>query len=115
MGSWFCRRGTCSELKVLAEFCILSRPFDRFAFHSPILSLVFHAPAPGPCPFVIVCKGCHENIPAPVETMPGSWIIAACPLCGEQRRYLPIDIFLGRLSHDLLARSRRRGGEKWAK
>jgi hypothetical protein len=64
---------------------------------------------------VIVCKGCHQNIPAPVETMPDSWIIAACPLCGEQRRYLPLDIFQGRLSHDFLAKSRRMGGEGWAR
>jgi hypothetical protein len=78
---------------------------------------MFHAPtsAAGLYPFVIVCKGCHQNIPAPVETVPDSWIIAACPLCGEQRRYLPIDIFQGRLSHDFLAKARRTGGEKWAR
>jgi hypothetical protein len=77
---------------------------------------VFHAPTSGLLyPFVILCKECHQNIPAPVETMPDSWIIAACPLCGEQRRYLPVDIFQGRLSHDFLAMSRRMGGEKWAR
>jgi hypothetical protein len=75
-----------------------------FALYSPILCRVFQAPTSGLYPFVIVCKGCHQNIPAPVETMPDSWIIANCPLCGQKRRYLPTDIFRGRLSHDLLAK-----------
>ena len=42
-------------------------------------------------------QGVHENIPAPVETLPDDWIIAACPLCGQKRRYLPAEIFQGRL------------------
>jgi hypothetical protein len=42
-----------------------------------------------------------ENIAAPVQTMPSSWIIASCPLCEEKRRYLPTEIFLGRLSQKL--------------
>lgn len=62
---------------------------------------MFHAPTPGLYPFVIVCKGCHENIPAPVETVPDDWIIATCPLCGQKRRYLPAEIFQGRLSHEI--------------
>jgi hypothetical protein len=65
---------------------------------------MFDGPTPGVHPFVIVCKGCQQNIPAPVQTMPDSWIIADCPLCGAKRRYLPADIFQGRLSHDLLAK-----------
>lgn len=68
---------------------------------------MFHGPTTGVHPFVVVCKGCQENIPAPVETMPDSWIITACPLCGAKRRYVPADIFMGRLSHDLLARASR--------
>jgi hypothetical protein len=60
-----------------------------FAYTSP----VFHAPTSGPYPLVIVCKECRQNIPAPVETMPDSWIIADCPLCGQKRRYLPTNIF----------------------
>ena len=68
---------------------------------------MFHGPTTGVHPFVIVCKGCQQNIPAPVETMPDSWIIADCPLCGARRRYLPADIFQGRLSHDLLAKPSR--------
>jgi hypothetical protein len=47
---------------------------------------------------VVQCKGCGENIPAPVETMPSQPVAARCPLCHEHRRYLPSEVFLGRLS-----------------
>jgi hypothetical protein len=30
--------------------------------------------------------------------MPDSWIVAACPLYGSKRRYLPTEIFRGTLS-----------------
>lgn len=43
----------------------------------------------------------RENIPAPVETMPDTWIVADYALCGGRRRYLPPDIFRGRLSYRL--------------
>lgn len=70
-----------------------------FAIYSPILSLMFGGPTIGGVhPFVLVCKECLRNIPAPVETLPDSWIITDCPLCGAKRRYLPSDIFQGRLS-----------------
>ena len=48
---------------------------------------------------VLQCKGCGENIPAPVETMPSQPVAARCPLCHEHRRYLPSEVFLGRPSH----------------
>ncbi len=60
--------------------------------------LVFLLPPPRVRDFTIFCKGCGANIPAPVETMPASWIVAQCPLRGDKRRYLPGDIFRGRLS-----------------
>jgi hypothetical protein len=63
---------------------------------------MFHRATSVSHPFLIVCKGCQQNIPAPVQTLPGSWIVAECPLCGEKRRYLPADIFQGQLSRDLL-------------
>ena len=56
------------------------------------------------CDYAVRCKGCGENIPAPVRTMPDSWIITDCPLCGQRRAYLPPEIFRGRLSHLLLIR-----------
>jgi hypothetical protein len=69
-----------------------------FAFSSPILELMFSGP--GSSKRVVVhCKGCGENIPAPVETMPSQPVAARCPLCHEHRRYLPSEVFLGRLSH----------------
>jgi hypothetical protein len=69
-----------------------------FAFSSPILVLMF--PGPESSKRVVVqCKGCCENIPAPVETMPSQPIAARCPLCHDHRRYLPSEVFLGRLSH----------------
>ncbi len=51
--------------------------------------------------FTIRCKKCGENIPAPVGTMPDTWIAAQCPLCGEKRNYLPSEIFRGKLSYRL--------------
>jgi hypothetical protein len=70
-----------------------------FAYTEPM----FQGP-PNQASFVIRCKGCGENVPAPVETLAASWIAAKCPLCGEHRRYLPTEIFRGRLSYALLRR-----------
>ena len=71
---------------------------------------MFNLPDSGTHPFVIACKDCHRNIPAPVGTMPDTWIVAVCPLCGVRRRYLPIDIFEGQLCAELLMKPRRTGG-----
>jgi len=67
---------------------------------------MFHGPTPEIHSFVVQCKGCGQNIPAPVETLPDSWIVAECPLCGGKRRYVPAEIFCGRLSPKLLAKPR---------
>ena len=40
--------------------------------------------------------------------MPDRWIVAVCPLCGENRRYLPTEIFRGRISWELFLMLRRR-------
>jgi hypothetical protein len=61
--------------------------------------------------YVIACKGCRENIPAPVETMPDQYFVAVCPLCGERRHYLPAELFRGRLSHLVGKTRQRRSGE----
>ena len=50
---------------------------------------------------VIRCKGCGENVPAGIETLPASWIAVKCPLCSEHRRYLPTGVFQGRVSYAL--------------
>jgi hypothetical protein len=69
-----------------------------FVFYSPMLFCMF--PGPESSKRVVVqCKGCRENIPAPVESMPAQPIAAKCPLCGAHRRYLPSEVFVGRLSH----------------
>ena len=52
-----------------------------FALYSPILISVWNLPETRLCDYTIRCKGCGENIPAPVQTMPDTWIIAECPLC----------------------------------
>jgi hypothetical protein len=71
---------------------------DNFRFLFAYTVLMF--PGPESSKLVVVqCKGCHENIPAPVEGMPAQPIAARCPLCHEHRRYLPSEVFLGRLSH----------------
>ena len=76
----------------LAEFCGYIRLFFAYT--------VLMFPGPESAKLVVVqCKGCHENIPAPVEGMPAQPIAARCPLCHEHRRYLPSEVFLGRLSH----------------
>lgn len=59
---------------------------------------VFNIPSTRRCDYTIRCKGCRENIPAPVQTLPDTWIIAECPLCHEKRRYLPSEVFRGNLS-----------------
>lgn len=67
---------------------------------------MFNVPPTRPSDFTLRCKGCGENIPAPVQTLPDAWIIAQCPLCGERRRYLPADIFRGNLSWKLFTARR---------
>jgi hypothetical protein len=36
------------------------------------------------CDYTVRCKGCSENISAPVQTMPDTWNIAECPLCRSE-------------------------------
>jgi hypothetical protein len=67
---------------------------------------VFNIPDSRLCDFTVRCKGCGENIPAPVLTMPDTWIVAVCPLCADRRRYLPADLFRGKLSWKLAGRAR---------
>lgn len=62
---------------------------------------MFNVPYTRVCDFTLRCKGCGENIPAPMGTMLDTWIVADCPLCGCKRRYLPSEIFRGRLSREL--------------
>jgi hypothetical protein len=70
---------------------------------------VFQGPASRVHDFVVRCKGCQENIAARVLTMPDDWVIEVCPFCAERRRYLPQEIFRGRLSHKYASHTVNRG------
>ena len=52
-------------------------------------------------------------MPAMVETLPASWIAVKCPLCSEYRRFLPTEVFPGRVSYALVRKPVRsaRGGQ----
>jgi len=77
---------------------------DYFRLMFAYTGRVFNLPQSRVCDYTVRCKGCGENIPAPVLTMPDSWIVAECPLCREKRRYLPPEIFRGTLSYQLRSR-----------
>jgi hypothetical protein len=49
--------------------------------------------------FVVTCKDCRQDVPSGVKEFPFKSIAVTCPLCKEQRRYLPSEVFLGRPSH----------------
>ena len=59
------------------------------------LRLFFHH-VPGTT-FVVPCKKCRRDVPTGVAEFPFKSIVVDCPLCGEKRRYLPSEIFLGRV------------------
>ena len=73
--------------------------FSLFVCHNRDMG--FPIPSTRAYDYCVSCKGCGEVIPAPVQTLPDSWVIAECFLCGEKRRYLPSEIFQGRLSHKI--------------
>lgn len=58
--------------------------------------------------FVVACKKCRRDVPTGVAEFPFQSIIVECPLCGEKRRYLPSEIFLGRVDQ-LVSRQKRAG------
>ena len=57
--------------------------------------------------FVVTCKRCRRDIPASRDEFPFQSVVVECPLCGEVRRYLPSEVFLGR--PDQLVTRQRRG------
>jgi hypothetical protein len=58
--------------------------------------------------FVVECKRCRRDVPAGVAEFPFQSIVVVCPLCGEQRRYLPSEVALG-TPHHLVAKQARAG------
>ncbi len=59
--------------------------------------------------FVVTCKDCHRAVPAGAKEFPFQSITVECPLCGELRRYLPSELFLGKPDH-LVQHPQRAGG-----
>ena len=91
-------------LKIWLFLCAGNLAVDIFVLCSPILFVCGTSPSPGfvTSPSGARCKRCRETIPAPVRTLPDTWIIADCPLCGERRAYLQSDILRGRLSFRIM-------------
>ena len=58
--------------------------------------------------FVVACKKCRRDVPTGASELPLRSIIVDCPLCGEKRRYLPSEVFLGRM--DQLVNRQKRAG-----
>ncbi len=59
--------------------------------------------------FVVARKKCRQDVPTGVAEFPFQSIIVECALCGEKRRYLPSEVFLGR-PDQLVARQKRTRG-----
>src|ERR1035437_3094507 len=58
--------------------------------------------------FVVTCKRCRRDVPAGVREFPFQPIVVPCPLCGELRRYLPSEVFLGQPNSLVSKQARRR-------
>jgi hypothetical protein len=58
--------------------------------------------------FVVACKRCRRDVPAGVREFPFQPIVVPCPLCGELRRYLPSEVFLGQPNSLVSKQARRR-------
>jgi hypothetical protein len=58
--------------------------------------------------FVVACKKCRRDVPTGAAEFPFQSIVVECPLCGEKRRYLPSEIFLGKVDQ-LVSRQKRTG------
>lgn len=56
--------------------------------------------------FVVTCKRCRRDVPAGVGEFPFQSIAVSCPLCSEQRRYLPSEVFLGRVDRLVIHQNR---------
>src|ERR1035441_3353900 len=66
-----------------------------FRFSSPII-LTCSQPPSSRKTFVVTCKQCRRDVPTGLREFPFQPINVECPLCGELRRYLPSEVFLGR-------------------
>ena len=46
--------------------------------------------------FVVTCKLCRKDVPSGRKEFPFRSIAVTCSSCGEERQYLPSEVFLGR-------------------
>ncbi len=60
--------------------------------------------------FVVQCKKCRRDVPSGLDEFPFQSVAVACPLCGELRRYLPSEVFLGRPAASSPGSSEREAG-----
>jgi hypothetical protein len=58
--------------------------------------------------FVVTGKRCRRDVPTGLKEFPFQSVVVECQLCGEQRRYLPTEVFLGKPDH-LVAHQNRIG------
>ena len=72
-------------------------------------AMAFGFPAVERRQFVVTCKRCRRDVPSGREEFPFQSVAVECPLCGELRRYLPSEVFLGR-PDQLVTRQQRTGG-----
>jgi hypothetical protein len=79
----------------VADFPESHQQRNIFAFYSPILVIMFQGPSARRT-FVVACKKCRRDVPTGAAEFPFQAIVVECPLCGEKRRYLPSEVFLGR-------------------
>jgi hypothetical protein len=56
--------------------------------------------------FIVTCKDYRRDIPSGMKEFPFKSIVVTCPLCKEQRRYLPSEVILGR-PNELVAKKQR--------
>jgi len=59
--------------------------------------------------FVVTCKRCRRDVPCGIGEFPFQSITVTCFLCGEQRKHLPSEVFLGLQNH--LVTKQTRAGE----
>ena len=48
---------------------------------------------------VVTCERCRRDVPTGLKDFPFQSVTVECCLCGEQRRYLPSEVFLGKPDH----------------
>jgi hypothetical protein len=78
------------------------KPYCGLAFRFLFSYAFIHVPG-AVSPQDVRCR-----IPTGVGEFPFQSIVVECPLCGEKRRYLPSEVFLGRV--DQLVNRQKRAG-----